>query len=299
MRIVALSLASAVLLLTCAPASFAPQTPGPPVRHEADATTFAIIGDYGEAGAPAAAVAALVRGWRPDFIATTGDNNYPDGMQDTIDANIGQYYHEYIGGYVGQYGPGAADNRFFPSLGNHDWRTHDLRPYLDYFSLPGNERYYAVSWGPVDLFVVDSDRAEPDGVDADSTQANWLADALASSTAAWQLVVLHHAPHSSGRHGSTEALQWPYARWGADVVIAGHDHAYERIEREGIVYFVNGLGGHGRRYEFGTPIEGSQVRFNGEHGAMRVQATAHELRLEFITVDGRTIDTRVLTAAAG
>lgn len=298
MRTAALLLAS-VGLLTCGPGSLPPQTRGAPVRHVAEATTFAIIGDYGEAGPAAAAVAELVRGWRPDFIATTGDNNYPDGMQDTIDANIGQYYHEFIGGYAGQYGAGAADNRFFPSLGNHDWHTHDLRPYLDYFTLPGNERYYSVSWGPVDVFVVDSDRAEPDGIDAESTQANWLADALAGSTAAWQLVVLHHAPLSSGRHGSTETLQWPFARWGVDAVIAGHDHVYERIEQDGIVYFVNGLGGHGRRYEFGTPIAGSQVRFNGEHGAMRVQATAQELRFEFITVDGRTIDSRVLTAAAG
>jgi len=267
------------------------------VRREATQTTFAIIGDYGEAGAAAAAVAGLVRSWQPDFIATTGDNNYPDGMADTIDANVGQYYHEYIGAYVGSYGEGSADNRFFPTLGNHDWRTHDLAPYLDYFALPGNERYYAVSWGPVDLFMLDSDQAEPDGVDVGSAQARWLRDALAASTAPWQLVLLHHAPYSSGSHGSTRALQWPFARWGADAVIAGHDHDYERVERDGIVYLVNGLGGHGKRYQFTTPVPGSALRFNEMHGAMRVQATVQELRFEFIRVDGRVVDTRVLTRA--
>lgn len=297
MRPALLSLAA--LALACAPVTLSPATPGAPVRHEAPATTFAIVGDYGEAGEAAAAVAALVRSWRPDFIATTGDNNYPDGMQDTIDANIGQYYHEYIGHYVGTYGPGAPESRFFPALGNHDWHTHDLAPYLEYFTLPGNERYYAVSWGPVDLFLLDSDRAEPDGVDATSLQAQWLERSLAASTAPWQLVLLHHAPHSSGRHGSTEALQWPYARWGADVVIAGHDHAYERIERDGIVYLVNGLGGHGKRYEFNTPVDGSQIRFNAAHGALKVQATATELRLEFVRTGGQAVDTRVLTAKSG
>lgn len=270
--------------------------PGPPVRHEAAEASFAIIGDFGEAGAYAAAVAALVRGWEPEFIATTGDNNYPDGMRDTIDENVGQYYHAYIGGYAGKYGQGPADSRFFPVPGNHDWHTHDLAPYLDYFALPGNERYYSVSWGPVDLFLLDSDQAEPDGIDVGSAQARWLQGALAASTAPWQLVLLHHAPHSSGRHGSTSALQWPFAAWGADAVIAGHDHAYERIERDGIVYFVNGLGGHGKRYEFATAVEGSAIRFNAEHGAMRVRATATALRFEFVTVDGRTVDARELTA---
>ena len=281
-------------LALCAP--LAPATPGPPVHHEASATRFAIIGDFGEAGPAAAAVAELVRGWEPDFIATTGDNNYPDGMRETIDANVGAYYHAYIGDYIGAHGEGAPENRFFPTLGNHDWHTHDLAPYLEYFALPGNERYYAVSWGPVDLFLLDSDQAEPDGNDEASVQARWLADALAHSTAPWQLVLLHHAPHSSGSHGSTAVLQWPFAAWGADAVIAGHDHLYERIERDGIVYLVNGLGGHGKRYDFGTPVSGSVVRFNAEHGALRVEATADELRFDFVRIDGEVVDSRVLTA---
>jgi hypothetical protein len=298
-RITAAQLALSVTLaaLACAAPSIESGPPGPPVVRAAESTTFAIIGDFGEAGPAEAAVAALVHGWRPDFIATTGDNNYPDGMRDTIDDNVGQYYHDYLGDYAGRYGAGAPDNRFFPVPGNHDWHTHDLAPYREYFHLPGNERYYAVSWGPVDLFLLDSDRAEPDGIDADSKQARWLKDALARSTAPWQLVLLHHAPHSSGRHGSTPALQWPFAAWGADAVIAGHDHAYERIERDGVVYLVNGLGGHGKRYEFTTPVAGSAIRFNEAHGAMRVHATAHELRFEFVAVDGRQIDARALVVA--
>ena len=85
-------------------------TPSPtptPVR-------FAVIGDYGLAGEPEAGVAALVKSWDPDFIITLGDNNYPDGAADTIDENIGQYYHEYIYPYAGEYGEGSDINRFFP-----------------------------------------------------------------------------------------------------------------------------------------------------------------------------------------
>ena len=63
---------------------------------------LAVIGDYGSAGPNERDVAALVKGWTPDAIITTGDNNYPRGAADTIDANIGQYYHDFIGAYAGQ-----------------------------------------------------------------------------------------------------------------------------------------------------------------------------------------------------
>ncbi|MBZ0159711.1 MAG: metallophosphoesterase, partial [bacterium] len=110
---------------------------------------FAVIGDYGFAGQPEADVANLVKSWNPDFIITVGDNNYPSGAVSTIDNNIGQYYHDFISPYLGLWGPGATINRFFPSLGNHDWATTGAQPYLDYFTLPNNERYYDVVWGPV------------------------------------------------------------------------------------------------------------------------------------------------------
>src|SRR5688500_16929409 len=60
--------------------------------------TFAIIGDYGNDSNAEARVARLVRGWKPEFIITTGDNNYPLGLPFTIDRNIGRHYGSYIGG---------------------------------------------------------------------------------------------------------------------------------------------------------------------------------------------------------
>src|SRR4051812_23828506 len=110
---------------------------------------FAAIGDFGWGGQAPADVARLVASWNSDFVITMGDNNYEEGAASTIDANIGQYYHNYIAPYNGSYGPGAETNRFFPSLGNHDWDTPNAKPYLDYFTLPGNERYYDFVEGPV------------------------------------------------------------------------------------------------------------------------------------------------------
>ncbi len=82
-------------------------------------TKFAVIGDYGYAGSGEQAVANLVNSWNVDFIITTGDNSY---KSNPIDNNIGQYYSDWIGNYNGSYGNGSSNNKFFPSLGNHDYR---------------------------------------------------------------------------------------------------------------------------------------------------------------------------------
>jgi tartrate-resistant acid phosphatase type 5 len=253
-------------------------------------TSFAVIGDYGLAGQPEAAVAALVDRWGVDAIVAVGDNNYPDGAAETIDANVGQYYHAYIAPYVGSYGTGAETNRFFPALGNHDWRTDEAAPYLAYFTLPGNERYYTVRRGPVEFFILDSDAHEPDGITVDSVQAQWLRAQLVASDAPWKLVILHHTPYTSslGRN-SNRTLQWPFAEWGATAVIAGHDHFYERLTADGIFYLVNGAGGKDL-YPFGPPEAGSLVRYNQDHGAQLINATAQCLNLTFFSSANALID---------
>lgn len=294
-----LSIALAVMLGGCSVPSQRNvlEVDAPPAASTCEGEVrLAVLGDFGEAGQPEADVAALVNGWSPDYILTLGDNNYPDGKAKTIDKNIGQYFHQYIGDYQGEYGEGAAENRFFPALGNHDWRTGSVQAHLDYFGLPGNERYYDVVLGPVHLFVLDSDSEEPDGRKADSAQAQWLRERMAASTAPWKIVTLHHAPYSSGKkHGNDAETQWPYAEWGATAVLAGHDHTYERLLIDDIVYFVNGLSGRQRIYSFGDPIPGSVARYNQDYGAMRVDASENCISFEFYNRAGEQIDSYTLT----
>ncbi|RIK74278.1 MAG: hypothetical protein DCC68_23430, partial [Planctomycetota bacterium] len=264
------------------------------VSDPAGTIEFAVIGDYGADGPAEAAVADLVASWDPSAVITVGDNNYDVGSAATIDQNIGKHYQQFIGDYRGSYGPGSTVNRFFPTLGNHDWGTSNAQPYLDYFTLPGNERYYDFVRGPVHFFAIDSDANEPDGRASTSAQANWLRSALASSTAPFQVVYFHHAPYSSGPHGSNATLQWPFAAWGADLVLAGHDHTYERIDVGGLPYIVNGLGGRSI-YAFGTPVVGSQVRYNANYGAMRATADASAMTVEFHSIaNGGTLIDRVV-----
>jgi hypothetical protein len=262
----------------------------PPPDDRPDYVRFAVIGDYGDASENEAAVARLVRGWRPGFIITVGDNNYGDDKIESIDARIGQFYADYIFPYRGTYGAGATSNRFYPTMGNHDWNAEGRAAYLDYFTLLGNERYYNVVRGPVHLFALSSDPREPDGVTSDSIQGRWAQAALAASAACWNLVYFHHPPFSSGDHGSSEWMQWPFQALGADIVLSGHDHSYERLNIDGFAYMVNGLGG-ASRYDFKTPLAGSLVRYNDTYGAMLVEATRTSITYRFIAIDGTDVDT--------
>ena len=198
----------------------------------AEDVRIAVIGDYGDDDDDSREVADLVIGWSPDHIVTVGDNDYSDGAYrgtfEGLELGVGQFYADFIGDYQGEHGAGSDDNRFWPAPGDHDWGDtcddpEGLDDYLAYFTLPGKERYYEVRLGPVHLFSLDSMECEPDGATADSVQALWLRDAAAASDAPFKVVTSHHPPWSSGEHGTSdgEHMQWPFAEWGIDLVIAG------------------------------------------------------------------------------
>ena len=300
---------AAVLLLTGSGSRLAlaadgdlPNAPQLHVTYIAEpGVRFAVIGDFGTNGRFEAEVAALIDSRNVDFVATVGDNNYPSGAAATIDDNIGQYYQQYIRPYVGSYGSGAADrNRFWPALGNHDW--HPCRnvpqpctlPHEEYFVLPNNERYYDVVEGPVHLFILDSDANEPDGNSVNSIQVQWLQQRLATSTATHKLVLSHHAPYSSGgAHGSQAFIQWPFKDWGATGVIAAHDHIYERLVVDDLLYIVNGASGQ-TLYNLSVPLPETQVRYNQDFGALFVTATPSLITYQFVNRHGAIIDTHSL-----
>ena len=269
-----------------------PIDPTPTAGSPDSAVSFAAIGDYGYKGVGEPLTSALVHSWNPDFIITLGDNNYPDGSSGTIDRNIGQYFQDYIYPYAGKYGAGSptGENRFFPVPGNHDWKASGLKPYLSYFNLPNNERYYDYVKGPVHFFALDTDPNEPDGDSASSKQAKWLEAGLAASTSKFNVVYMHEPPYSSGKHGNNKTTQWPFAAWGADAVLSGDDHDYERIigPKDGLPYFVNGAGA-GRR-SFHGHTKGSVVQFNKDFGAMQIYASPRRMEFKFVAQDGTLVD---------
>ena len=288
------------------PADEAPPASTPSSIH------LAVVGDMGAVNSHEADVAAMVAAATPDAVLTVGDNAYGSAGQDLA---VGQYYHSFIGAYSGAYGAGSPTNRFFPALGNHDISDGTGLPgYLAFYTLPGagttslrpsgNERYYDVVLGPVHVFFLDSDPSEASGITSSSTQATWLRNGLAASPSPWNVVVFHHAAFSSSSgHGSNATLQWPFEAWGADLVLNGHDHTYERVVRDddhdgtNLTYVVDGLGGQAP-YGFTTPVAGSQVRYNADYGALFLDATETSLTGTFRTVGGAQPDTFTLTAPA-
>jgi uncharacterized repeat protein (TIGR01451 family) len=89
-------------------------------------------------------------------------------------------------------------------------------------------------------------------------------------------------------------VQWPFQNWGASAVLAGHAHVYERVDKNGLPYFINGLGGQDI-HSFGTPIAGSQARYNSDFGAMWVEAGNDCLGFQFVTRAGAVVDSYTLS----
>lgn len=271
-------------------------------------TIFALIGDYGLAGADELAVAQLVKGWQGSYIVTAGDNNYQDGSALTIDANVGRYYRNQIYPYKGSEPLWAGEedataNKFWPSLGNHDLDAgFPPTPYLDYFTLPNNGRYYSFIDGFVEWFVIDSGLntagtlVETAGVSSVDFQAAWLQARLAASIARFKAVVWHHPGITSA------ATYWPgipqlvslmgkLKEWGADVLFNGHAHNYERLDVDGLPVLINGAGGNALVGFHDPPVDESVIRYNAMFGAIKGSVTCDLMTLQFINTNGVVVDT--------
>jgi len=259
-------------------------------------TSFAIIGDFGDDDSDELAVANMVKGWNPDFIITTGDNSYDSTP---IDNNIGKYYSDYIYPYSGSYGSGATINKFWVTLGNHDYSDGGgIDAHYNYFVLPNNERYYDKVIGNVHLFMINSCGQEPNGTSSTSIQANWIKARMIDCVTNhnhWRVAAFHHPPYSSGSHGSSTNMQWGFQALGMHFVVAGHDHDYERLEVNGFPYFVNGSGGRNLRSFSSSILSQSVVRYNAKYGAQLVEINGTVMTIKFYAVPGTLIDTRIIT----
>lgn len=210
-----------------------------------DHLTFAAIGDNGSGGRQAMAVA--------DRMARTYETA-PYGLVSLLGdiCYYGSIEHRYNDVFLRPMGPLIdAGVDFELAVGNHDDALHlsdaslfEIDASLRLLGTPA--RYYSSTHGPADFFYLDSSRAGVVGELAHD-QLEWFDDALARSENQWKIVSLHHPVHSSGRHGSTpqleEVLQPILARHHVDLVLAGHDHHYERtVPIGGITHVVSGGG---------------------------------------------------------
>lgn len=267
---------------------------------------FAIIGDFGNPnnGTAEKDVAAMVKTWNDGekfFIVTTGDNIY--APENDYARAVGAFYSEFLT-------EDLTTNRFWPALGNHDYTdpVGGLADFQGYFTLPNNERYYDFVKGATHFFVLNSSLQslggtppDPDGLTSTSRQAEWLRVKLKLSTAKWKVVIVQDPPYTLGTdYPGHSILRWPFQSWGADVVISGDTHAYERYEVDGFPYVVCGCSGTVLTNSFnpdnaGTLVNLLKAKTNSGYGAIKGTATCEELRLDFYLLPGVLFDSLVLT----
>lgn len=310
-------------------ASFTFRTP--PSPGSARPTRIWVLGDPGTADHRSAAVYKAYRDYagahRTDVWITVGDNAYPRGSEDQLDAAIFETYPELL-----------RTTPFWPALGNHDLKTGDpareRTPYYAAFNLPenaesgglpsGTERYYAFDFANIHFVALDTSTKLPQAGDP---MLGWLARDLAATRQEWIIVYMHHPPYTRGSYDSDTAAASIAVRTaivpiveaaGVDLVLAGHSHAYERslllhghlgpaasIRPENIVDGGEGDPSTGTPYHKdrrgrGTVyvVSGSagQQKGNPRHDHPAIVRSAADFGSVVIDVDGCRLDARFLSA---
>ncbi|MDX1547486.1 MAG: tartrate-resistant acid phosphatase type 5 family protein [Rhodothermales bacterium] len=239
-----------------------------PLGADPQALTFLAVGDWGRDGAQqqdevAGAMAVTAEAIEADFVISTGDNFYPDGVSSTRDDQWRTSFEEV-------YQAPALQVPWYAVLGNHDYRSDPdaqvaYTALSDRWTMPA--RYYAVEYAVDDttaalfLFLdtvslVQSDEAEDAFgarvAAAAQRQLRWADSTLTASEAAWKIVVGHHPVRSASRkHADPPELERGLRplleRHGVAVYLSGHVHSLQHIEPAGGVhYFVSGAGSSAR-----------------------------------------------------
>ncbi len=266
-----------------------------PKNPASSSLTLAVIGDFGVCGTRSGyqwtctaekAVAGLVHSWHPAAILTTGDNFYDSGSPELTRKDQDPYRED------------IASLRVFPSFGNNDWAAGSLGPLLSYYQL--SARYYKKEFsGVLTAFLLDTNPGEPDGDSARSEQARWFRAQLAASGTPWNVALNHQPPYASCQHGSHPRYRWIAAR-GVDLVLSGHNHAYERLEEPNetgganIPYVVIGASGAPLGLGCRTTLPGVKKAIYGEFGAVKLEVSPSTLTVTFYNIQGNARDSVTL-----
>jgi hypothetical protein len=255
---------------------------GPPVVVAA-AGDIAVC--YSEGDEATARLLSNIRG----TVLTLGDNVYDDGTPEE---------------FADCYGPswGRHKDRTKPSPGNHDYHTERADGYFGYFGEAAGEPgkgYYSYDLGEWHLVALNSNCEEVGGCDASSPQVRWLKVDLAKDDKSCTLAYFHHPLFTSGKYrpGIPEVKPlWEalYAA-GADVVLNGHDHNYQRFAPQdpsgeadperGIRQFVVGTGG-ASHYAIVAPTANSEVHDDDTYGVLKLTLRPEGYDWRFIPVEG-------------
>ncbi len=193
----------------------------------------------------------------------------------------------------------AASN---PVAGNHEYITSGARGYFRYFKKKaGNPNRPWRAFKPASgwkVLLLDSNCEYVGGCGRFSRQGRWIKRELRATSAACVIAAWHHPLQTSGEYaGNADSRSRARKLWkavaagGADIVLNGHDHIYERFaKRGGVQEFVVGTGGK-NHYDITTKAHGSRKRINDRYGVLKLTMRANgSYRHAFVTADGKVLD---------
>lgn len=262
-----------------------------PVLGRSAAVTLVGAGDIADCGIKADGATAKLLGNIPGTVFTLGDNVYDNGTREEFrrcyDPTWGKY-----------------KKRTKPTAGNHDYYTNNAGPYYDYFGARAgspNRGYYSYDRGAWHIVALNSNCDKVGGCGTSSPQGQWLRNDLARSDAECTLAYFHEPLFSSGQGTETTDVRpfWEmlYNR-GADVILAGHAHSYERFAPQtpggqkdsanGIRQFVVGTGGKPAINPFDGTAPNSQVKNDETPGVLKLTLKPGSYEWKFVHVAGKS-----------
>jgi hypothetical protein len=289
---------AAVLAAACVgptPAAVASPVDDPaesgPIVQEAPGSVAVLVGagDVGWCGPSGdEATAKLVKA-TSGIVILPGDVAYPDGSA----ANFADCYDPSWG---------AFKARTRPAPGNHEYHTKDAAPYFAYFGTRAGKAgrgWYSYDAGTWHVVVLNSECDAIGGCGAGSPQERWLRKDLAAHPASCTIAYWHTPLFSSGPHGGNAAVKPLWQALydaGAELVVNGHDHDYERFApmtpagkkdtAAGIRELVVGTGG-APLYPFVRKPRNSEAR-GLAYGVVKLTLRPGSYEWEFMPVAGAT-----------
>jgi hypothetical protein len=236
------------------------------------------------------ATAAIINGIPGAAVLALGDEAYPDGTA-TDFANC--------------YNPtwGTFKNRTHPTTGNHEYLTSGATGYFNYYgSVAGDPKkgYYSFNLGAWHIIAINSNCVQVGGCNSGNPQEVWLRGDLAANSAKCTLAFWHHPRFSSGENGNDTHMQTIWAdlyNGGAEIVLSGHDHDYERFtpmnasgkvdNAKGIREFVVGTGGSNHTSIISVKPN-SVIRNASTFGVLQLTLNATSYNWQFLPISGNT-----------
>lgn len=271
---------------------------GAQTTTEGFSASLVAAGDIATCGTPGAEETAKLIDTMPGTVLALGDLAYEDGSAE-----------EFANCYAPTWG--RFKDRTKPSLGNHEYKQKGAAPYFDYWGPVAGDPtkgYYSFDIGPWHLISLNSNCSDAGGCSKGSPMEQWLRQDLAATSSACVLAFWHHprwyTPSKQPTTGKLEATDkkmnsfWiALMEYGADVVLNGHRHIYERFARQnpegkadpsGVRQFVVGTGG-GQHDKFQAgPAPNSEVRNAGTHGVLQMTLRADGFDWRWVPVAGGT-----------